>query len=316
MESTRVVIGVDGGGTHTRCLVADRNGRLLGEGNAGPSNYMSVGRERAGESLRTSIMSALEQAGRSVTEIAAACLGLAGAGRPEDQAVILALLTFMGPAPIQIVSDGRIALAGAFDGKPGVIVIAGTGSSVFGLGPQSRLLRAGGWGWLLGDEGSGYFLGRGALTAALAALDETGPSTDLGERICRFWGIDRLEQSLQRVHSDLHAARAELAALAPVVMEAAGQGDAIARSLVRQAGRDLALQAAAVLRRLGMTEEDKNGNPPGVAVTGGVLSPGSEVLAAFRISLAERVPSARVVACQRSPAHGAIHLALQMAEGV
>lgn len=315
MESRRVLLGLDGGGTRTRCLVADLSGKVLGEGRGGPSNYMSVGRERAGDGLRQAIDSALEQAGRSTADVAAACLGLAGAGRPEDQAVIRSMLAFLEPAPIQIVSDGRIALAGAFDGGPGVIVIAGTGSSVFGLGPGGELLRAGGWGWLLGDEGSGYFLGRSALAAALSALDETGPPTDLGARICRAWGIDRLEQALKRVYGDLHSAKTELAALAPIVFEAAGAGDSVARSLLSQAGRDLAVQAASVLRRLGMTGADPRENPPGVAVTGGVMTPGSVVVEAFRQNLAELVPGARVVECLGSPAEGAVRLAVQMLNG-
>lgn len=315
MASKQVLLGLDGGGTHTRCLVAELSGKVLSEGRGGPSNYMSVGRERAGEGLRAAISSALEAAGRSAGDVAAACLGLAGAGRPEDQAVIRSLLTFLEPAPIQIVSDGRIALAGAFDGGPGVIVIAGTGSSVFGLGPTGELLRAGGWGWLLGDEGSGYFLGRSALAAALSAQDETGPPTELGSRICRAWSIDRLEQALQRVYGDLHAAKAELAALAPVVFEAAAAGDLVAGGLLAQAGRDLAVQAASVLRRLGMTAMDERGNPPGVALTGGVLSPGSQVALAFERNLAQQVPAARVVDCLGSPAEGAVRLALTLLHG-
>lgn len=312
MTTNLVVIGVDGGGTNTRCLVADLSGQILGEGRSGPSNYLSAGRDLAGESLAAAIHEALAAAARTTADVAAACLGLAGAGRPEDQAVIRSLLTFLEPAPIQIISDGRIALAGAFDGRPGAIVIAGTGSLVLGINGAGQMVRAGGWGWILGDEGSGFFLGRSALTAALAELDETGPRTLLRSRICHAWGLERLEQVVQRVYANPLTAKAEVAALAPVVMTAAAEGDAVATGLLEQAGRDLAVQAAAVLRRMGMTEADQEGTPPMVAVTGGVLAPGSGVLEALRLGLMERVPAARVVECRGTPAQGAIRLALDM----
>jgi N-acetylglucosamine kinase-like BadF-type ATPase len=304
-----VVLGLDGGGTKTRCLVADQQGRVLGEGLSGPSNYQVVGLEAAAANLFAAAGQALEQAGIAMPDVGAVVAGLAGVGRPEDQAAMREALAGFAPALLEVVPDARIALAGALGGKPGAVVISGTGSIAYGLDAAGRTVRAGGWGWILGDEGSGYAIGRSAVSAALAAQDGTGGSTVLSERIQAAWGLERLDQVVRRVYADLPAAKAEMAALVPLVIAAAEQADAVAQGILRQAGSDLGTVAAAVLRRLDLPA----GCEPLVAVTGGVLTGCPAVRAAMGERLAALAPAACLIDSMESPAEGAVRMALALA---
>lgn len=300
-----VYLGIDGGGTQTRCLVADQDGNILGQGLAGPSNCLAVGTGAAAAAVMAAAERALEEAGRSMGDVAAVCIGLAGAGRPKEQAEVAAALSFPPAARVQVVSDARIALAGALGGQPGVIVIAGTGSIAFGLSSRGETLRAGGWGWLLGDEGSGLDLGRSALKAALAAHDGTGPETVLRERVCAAWGLTSPDEAVPRIYADVAAARGLMASLAPLVSEAADEGDAVALEILSAAGRSLARLAAAVLRRL-----DVPGAP--VAAVGGVLTNCRPLSEAFAAAVPQEAPGSRVIQPLGSPAEGAVLLARQL----
>jgi len=312
MEVSRIVLGIDGGGTRTRCLAATPDGSVLGQGHAGPSNPMVAGLDGAVNSVVEAVRQALAAAGRTPAEVAAVCAGLAGAGQPETQARVAAALEkalgLPAAARVQVVTDARVALAGALGGRPGAVLIAGTGSVAYGLDDSGRLLRAGGWGWILGGEGSGFAIGRRALAAGLAALDGTGPTTVLGDLICQAWNLGRLPEAVPRVYADPAAARTEIAALVPQVAQAAAEGDAVACDILRQAGRDLAHLVAALLRRMRLQE-------PLVATAGGVLEGVAAVREALILDLAELVPDARVVPGADTPAAGAVLLARMMLSG-
>jgi N-acetylglucosamine kinase-like BadF-type ATPase len=301
----RIVLGIDGGGTKTRCLAADGAGRILGEGLAGPSNYQVLGTDGAVAAVMAAVAEALGVAGADLADVDAVCAGLAGVGRPEDHAVMTAALPFAGPVKLQVVPDARIALAGALGGKPGAVVISGTGSIAYGIDAGGRTARAGGWGWILGDEGSGYDIGKRAIMALLAAEDGTGPATALSAAICQAWGLERVEQVVPAVYGDLVAAKPRIASLVPVVIAAADAHDGVAAGLLAAAGRDLGGLAAAVLNRLALPD-------PLVAVTGGVLSGCLAVRAAMAAALADLAPGARLVASAGSPAEGAVWLARQL----
>ncbi|HWI62337.1 MAG TPA: BadF/BadG/BcrA/BcrD ATPase family protein [Symbiobacteriaceae bacterium] len=301
----RIVLGIDGGGTKTRCLAADGAGRILGEGLSGPSNYQVVGLEAAAGAVRAAAEAALAATGVALDEVAAVCAGLAGVGRPEDQAAMREALACFGQARLEVVPDARVALAGALAGQPGVVVISGTGSIAFGLDGHGQTHRAGGWGWILGDEGSGYQIGRQALVAALAAQDGTGSETSLTWRICEAWGLERLDQAIRRVYSDLPKAKADMAALAPTVLAAADAGDAVARAILVQAGSDLGNLAAAVLRKLQLPA----GVPELVTIIGGVGNGSAVVREALRERLARLAPGARSIDCLEGPAEGAVRMA-------
>lgn len=302
------VAGIDGGGTKTRCLIADETGRVLGEGMAGPSNYQVVGLAGAAASLSDAVTQALAAAGVEPGALAGVCAGLAGVGRPEDKAAMTGALAFLAPARVLVVEDARIALAGALAGGPGAVVIAGTGSIAYGIDGAGQTVRAGGWGWVLGDEGSGFDIGRRALAAALAAQDGTGPATRLGQLICAAWELERLDQLVRRVYADVAAARPAIAGLVPVVVAAAESGDAVAAAILEQAGRELGGLAAAVLRRLDLPP----GVPPVAAVTGGVLAGVSAVRDAMGGALTGLIPGAVLTDPLESPAEGALRLALAL----
>lgn len=309
MTERLVVLGIDGGGTRTRCLVADLSGSVLGEGHGGPANALVVGRQTAVASLVEAVGQALQAAGRTPDDVRAVCAGLAGAGQREMQETLAralaAALALPAGVPVQVVSDARVALAGALQGRPGAILIAGTGSIAYGLDDSGKLHRAGGWGWILGDEGSGFTIGRQALSAGLAALDGTGPATVLGDRICAAWKLRQLSEAVPRVYTDPSAARTEIAALVPLVVQAVGEGDAVAAEILARAGRDLAHLAAALLRRMALAE-------PLVATTGGVLNGVAAVRDELIRRLAELMPGARVVESAASPAAGAVLMAREM----
>jgi glucosamine kinase len=301
----RLVLGIDGGGTKTRCLVADRSGRILGEGLAGPSNHQVVGKERAAATVLAAVDQALAVADATLADVDVMVAGMAGVGRPEDQATVTEALALPPAVKLILVPDARVALAGALGGKPGAVLVSGTGSIAYGVDADGRTVRAGGWGWILGDEGSGFDIGRRAIAAALAELDGTGPATGLGEAICREFGLERLEQVVPRVYGDVAESRPRIAGLVPMVIAAAEQGDAVAGMILARAGRDLCVLATAVLRRLAIRE-------PLVTLTGGVLSGCRQVAEAMERDLADMVPGARLVESAGTPAEGAILMALQV----
>ncbi|HET9221200.1 MAG TPA: BadF/BadG/BcrA/BcrD ATPase family protein, partial [Roseiflexaceae bacterium] len=155
---TDLLLGVDGGGSGTRALLADRSGAILGAGAAGPSNHQAIGLEAAAQAIQSAIDMAFRDARVERSRpVAAICLGLAGAGRPEDRLRFEAWATRQNIARrCAVASDAELVLtAGTPDGW-GVALICGTGSIAWGRAPDGRSARAGGWGYLLGDEGSGY----------------------------------------------------------------------------------------------------------------------------------------------------------------
>ncbi|HLO02796.1 MAG TPA: BadF/BadG/BcrA/BcrD ATPase family protein [Symbiobacteriaceae bacterium] len=312
----QILLGIDGGGTNTRCLVADMNGKILGEGRSGPSNYQSVGQERASAHLQAAVEGALAAVGLTLadlvaaepggsTRLAAACAGLAGVGRPEDQAVAREMLAFLGQAPLLAVSDARIAAAGALEGSPGVNLIAGTGSIAFGIRPDGEVVRAGGWGWILGDEGSGFSIGRAAIQAALGAQDGSVPPTTLTAAICGAWELERIDQLIRKVYADPAASRIEIAGLAPLVVAAAEAGDEPAQAILSKAGTELGGLAVTALRRLDLPE----GAPQIVALTGSVATRVQLVRTALQEHLACHAPGAQLIDPRRGPGEGAILMA-------
>jgi N-acetylmuramic acid 6-phosphate etherase len=231
------LLGVDGGAGHTACWLADESGRIRGRGEAGPCNLGSVGPAVAEANLAAAVRMATGQAGVRPQDVAAACLGLAGCDRPAERAALEAMGRRLGLRdPLRIENDAVVAWAGACRTRPGVVVLAGTGSIAYGRTGDGRWARAGGWGPLFGDEGSGFALGRLAVAAAL---------------LCRALGIAAVEDAVSAIRwHDAEPAR--VAALAPLVLRAAEAGDAVALAIVHDAADTLAEMAGAVLARLGL----------------------------------------------------------------
>ncbi|HEU5103359.1 MAG TPA: BadF/BadG/BcrA/BcrD ATPase family protein, partial [Roseiflexaceae bacterium] len=304
---TRYILGIDGGGTKTQAAIVDQSGRLCGAGRGGPSNYDDVGVAAARENILASVAAARAQANLDARPFDAVFLGMAGVVSPADRAAIHQIardLDLAATDRIGVDHDCRAALAGALSGRAGIVLIAGTGSSCFGVNWAGESWRAGGWGQLIADEGSGYWLGVEALRAAVRAYDGRGPDTLLLGRTRERLALDDMNEIMHRLYVS-GMSRAEIAALAPLVVSAAREMDAVATQLIRQGVSDLADCVLAVARRLGMADA-----PCELALVGGLFQAHDVVMPLFRAALRERLPACEISACELPPVLGACLLGL------
>jgi len=296
-----IFLGIDGGGTKTTCVVGDDTS-LLATATAGPSNVVRVGEERARESLDEAIRHACKAAGITPAQVDGTCIGLAGAARPEIAEIVRRLLSEIVSGPVNVVGDMEIAMQAAFGSGPGVIVNAGTGSFAYGRDKAGRTERVGGWGFAISDEGSGQWIGRTAITAIYRAHDE-GERTMLLPELLRLWKLSSLNDLVRPANA---SPPPDFSSLFPIVLAVADAGDAIARSVLTQAGVELARLVKLVIRRL-FAEE---GSVP-VAMTGGVLRQSALVRQVFYNSLRSEYPNASVNSTVIEPVKGALELARQ-----
>jgi N-acetylglucosamine kinase-like BadF-type ATPase len=306
---TRYVLGIDGGGTKTHAAIMDASGRLCGQGHSGPSNYNDVGVDKTRTNIATAVQLARKQAGFDERPFAAVFLGMASVVSPTDRAIINDIARDLGLAPagkIGVDHDCRVALAGGLSGRPGIVLIAGTGASCYGRNAAGEDWRAGGWGHIISDEGSGYWLGVRAMESAVRAYDGRGAPTTLQETVAQALGIDDMNDILHRLYV-VGLARAETAALAPLVIDAAHAGDDVALGLLRRGAEELAECVLAVARRLNMAEGVIE-----VALVGGLFQAGDVIRTPLNDALARRLPHYRTLLAEQPPVVGACLLALQM----
>jgi N-acetylglucosamine kinase len=249
------VVGVDGGGTKTAGLLANLEGRVLAGETVGPTNYQIVGQEGIQKEIPLLVDRLFASAGLPREELAGIALGLAGVGRPGEPETVTGLVEGLQLARQVVVDhDAMIALVGALGDQPGLIVIAGTGSIVLGRNARGQRVRVGGWGYLLGDEGSGFYIARQALVAVLRAFDGRDEKTDLTERILGHLGLQSPEELIPRIYRQ-GMSHTEMADLTPLVFGAAGEGDAVALRILSDAGRELGQMISAAIRQLEMEED-------------------------------------------------------------
>jgi N-acetylmuramic acid 6-phosphate etherase len=259
------LLGVDGGGTKTIALVATSDGVVVGRGSAGASNHQAVGQAAMFAALESAIGEACAQAGADSGAIAAACLGLAGADRPEDRALVDAWARARWPhARLTLANDAALLLAASTPDGYGLALVSGTGSIAYGRSRDGATARAGGWGYVFGDEGSGYAIGVAALRAVAQAADGRGPATALTRALLAHWNLATPSALIARVYRG-GVGRVEIAALARIVDGCADTGDSTADAILRAAGDALAHAAVAVQTSLRWT-----GALP-CALAGGVL---------------------------------------------
>jgi N-acetylglucosamine kinase-like BadF-type ATPase len=248
-----LVIGVDGGGTKTVAWLAPLadvgSGQVLGRGIAGPGNPRAVGFPAAQANIDAAIDAAFADAGLPRATVAAACFGLAGAGRPAEQEQISAWAEERGiAAKLKVTDDAEPILAAAAPSGPGIALIAGTGSLCLGRNAAGETARCGGWGYLLGDEGSGYAIALAGLRAAMRAADGRGPPTDLLAAMMHKLGASTPQQLVGKVYAP-EMTREQLAALASVVFDYRSTDD-VARTIVDRATADLAEMVKTVAQSL------------------------------------------------------------------
>lgn len=302
--SRRAVVGVDGGGSKTHAVIQDVNFAILGEGFAGPSNPLRVGIANAAAAIREAIDSACEVAHLRRTDLVAAEIGLAGARRKELTARMREALLGLGIGEIVVVGDAEIALYGATEGEPGLIVIGGTGSICCGINARGKRSCAGGWGPIAGDEGGGAWIARRALRAIAHAADGRGPTTSLTAIACTYFHVsDPIDLSTAIYAPTITNER--LASFTRYVIEAAKAKDRVAREIVAEGGRELGLAAAAVIRTLKLERETFQ-----VAYVGGVFDAAQElVLAPVREEVKRVAPNAYLAPPRFSPAVAAARMA-------
>ena len=300
-------LGIDGGGTKTTCAAGDEI-RLLARATAGPSNVVRVGEQQARQSLTHAVRQACAASGITPEQVVRTCVGGSGAARPELAAIVRSILAEILPSPIDVVGDMETSLEAAFDDGPGVIVIAGTGSIAYGRDNSGKTLRAGGWGFEIGDEGSAHWIGRTAINTLLRAGDLHGDrviTSALAQSLFKSWGVRSL-LDLARAANSVPAP--DFAALFPAVAES---DDDLARQVLGRAGRELADLAAIVMRRLFAQDHT---SPVPVAMIGGVFRHAPLVREAFYNELRNPVPNARVLLEVVDPVEGALRMARKAAE--
>lgn len=311
MATHPLLIAVDGGQTATKALLARRDGTVLAAGRGGPSDHFhgpdGVGRNR--RAIHGAVLSALAAADAEPRDVAAIGLGLTGAPEGGDQDPIVAEIVrdILPRAAFTVVADYVTNLAGAARGEPGVVLIAGGGAIGYGVTADGRGALAGGFGYLLGDEGSAFNIGLRAISAACRAEDRRGEPTALHEVVCQHFAIPSM-RTIPRVVYRAGFPREQISLLAPAVTATAEAGDAVARGILAAAAQELATTALGVIRQLFAAGEQVD-----VYLTGGVFNAGELVLARFREALHAGWPTAVAKAPAFPPVVGGLILAARAA---
>ncbi len=302
-------LGIDGGGTKTHAVITDPECRVLGEGYSGAANPLRIGLEEALSHIEQAVADACAQAGIEIGDIDSGCAAIAGINHPIHYHTMKdALDEALSVGGLELVTDARAALEGALDGKPGVVVIAGTGSIAIGVNADGQQARAGGFGPTLSDEGSGYYIAQRALKAVVSSFDGRSPGTTLAERICRRLGVSD-PSDLPGVIYNSDSEPVDIAPLAELVDEAAREGDEVARQILSAAGRELGRLAASVIDKL-----DLHSSAFRVACVGSVFRSGEVVLEPLREAVSRIAPHAEIGPPLYPPAIGAVKLAQKKSE--
>jgi N-acetylmuramic acid 6-phosphate etherase len=297
---TAVFLGADAGGSHSTVVVGGADLSVLGRAEGTAASMKPGGAAASAAVLLETARRAAAQAG-STLPAERAVVGAAGAGRIQEQAELEAALRQAGVARrVRVMADADVALTTAFEGGPGIIVSAGTGSIAYARDPTGQLHRAGGHGWQLGDEGGGYWFGRRALDAAARAHDGRGEASTMLARLLGALGLQAFDDLVRWTAT---ATPAQVAALAPHVLNAAREGEVVAQRVVDDAAGELAALVVVLQRYFPGTR------PVPVAITGSLLLPQSPLTGAFQKRLVGAVKRARLAANRVDAPVGALKLA-------
>src|SRR5580765_1032088 len=301
------VLGIDVGGTKTVCLLASEDGTILASAREAGANLQGVG-ELALEKVLHSVMQAA-LAGRDEMP-SAICLGIAGVDRAADRDVVQAIMDRIGyRATVLIVNDALIALQAGVGDAPGIVIVSGTGSIAYGRNARGEAARAGGWGHVLGDEGSGYWIGRLALRAVVRHADGRGRATSLTPLLLGHFGLTGAAELIHRVYHE-ELAPSAIGAVARYVQQARDDGDVIAAGILGQAAEELVTAAAAVMKRLEMDRESFS-----FVLAGGMFHAVPWLCDRLKLLLPSLAADSRTIRLEESPAVGAVQLAVASAQG-
>ncbi len=300
------VLGIDAGGTKTVCQLADEHANVIAQ-SRGPGANLQAGGELEVEKTLHQVMADVLGHDRSIRP-QAICCGMAGVDRPDDTATIRTILTRIGQkADLLIVNDALIALEAGAPAEAGVVVVAGTGSIAYGRDGAGRAARAGGWGHVLGDEGSGYWIGRQALQAVMRASDGRAPATSLTARVFAHYRVTRAQELVYQMNA-AGSRPSAIARVGAIVQAAAETGDGVAASIVDAAASELAAAVLSVTGRLELTACP-------VVFSGGMFRALPSLGSNLTTRLASALPQASLRALDVEPALGAVRFAIALAEG-
>ncbi|MEA5564540.1 N-acetylglucosamine kinase [Anabaena sp. UHCC 0399] len=315
----RYVLGIDGGGSKTVCILMDDTHQIIGRGQAGAANYQSIGKAAALKSIESAIYQAANEALKLTNsiKITSLYLGLAGVSRAEDMKIVkdivkelqnnhsLPIIWDFQPSNIVICNDALIALVGGIGHAVGIVVAVGTGSIVFGRNSQGETKRVGGWGYILGDEGSAYQIAVGGMQAALKAYDGREKYTRLVEDFQQHLNLASIEDLIEVIYRRGWGVK-QIAALAPIVDLAAASGDEVANHLIDDAVQELVKATSTVIEAIFDSDSVFE-----IVTTGSVWRGKCEMQARFNTSIVKKYPQVNIIFPRFEPAYGAALLALQ-----
>ncbi|REK71769.1 N-acetylglucosamine kinase [Paenibacillus paeoniae] len=304
----RYVAGLDGGGTKTAVAIADESGSIVHEFAVGALNYN--GQDEA--SVRAALAEICAEIGRALpgglADCSVICLGAAGISNPVVSGLMTSGLREGGyPGELVLVGDHETALCGAHDGLYGAVLIAGTGSIAYGRSPSGDTHRAGGFGHLIDDEGSGYSIGRDLLTAVVRASDGRAESSIITELVYNRLGISSVREIVGFVY-DKNRNKKEIAAIAPLLSEACESGDRTALRIAQKNADDLAETASAVIERLALHDGE-------LALLGSVLTRNRPIRGMLVETMGRLQPKLSCIEPKRDASYGAVLLALEKLQG-
>jgi N-acetylglucosamine kinase-like BadF-type ATPase len=300
----KYLIGIDGGGTKTKCVVTDLNGNSVYESLGGPSNFLVYGLDKVYENIINLLTDCTKNLNCGFNDIACIVIGTAGAGRKEDVEKLKNHFIKSTKGQIKnfyVESDARIALEGAFPGKPGSILISGTGSIMFGKDSEGKIHRVGGFGRLIGDEGSGYSLGKKGLQAISKFYDERGIGTSLIKFFSDNFEINNGEQLINAVYKN----NFDIASVAEYVISAAEKNDKVYLKIIEEETDELILHIKAMMEKLKL-------KPFNVSFTGSIIANDNYFSQMLRKKIYERFDDVVIKEPEQPPVMGALLIAKEL----
>jgi N-acetylglucosamine kinase-like BadF-type ATPase len=304
----KYLIGIDGGGTKTDCAIADLSGKIIHQTTGKPSNFLVIGVEEAVENLFALIEENLFALEGDFADVKQIVIGVAGAGREEDAKLLeksfkdyadQERIHFKG---VKVLSDAHIALEGAFPNSAGCILIAGTGSILFGKDDKGVIHRVGGFGRLIGDEGSGYSIGRKALNAVSKASDGRGEETMISELLDAKMNHNTSKNIINKVYNE----KLDVASVARIVIEAAEEGDPIAEDILDEEADELVLHIRSLIDKI-------HTNNINVSFSGSLIDNKNFYSDLLKNKIKSTLPNVKIIKPANPPVSGAILFAKRLA---
>lgn len=305
----KYLAGIDGGGTKTHCCITDSEANLIDQFFGSASNFQIIGIDNAVKNITGLIENSCKKTAINYDDLAAVLIGTAGAGRrPDAEKLERALIDYFNLKEISfnkffVESDARIALEGAFSGRPGLILISGTGSIIFGKDSNENIYRAGGFGRFIGDEGSGYSIGRNALISAAKEFDGRDSETLITKILSEKFNIKSAEILIREVYQN----NFDIASAATAVLEAAEQNDAAALKIIDKESDELLLHISAMIKKIDKPDLE-------ISLMGGLLKEKNFFSKKLIEKIIENFPELKIKEPEMSPAMGAIILAKKYLE--